>query len=67
MPFFQFNNNPNTPHPHRPDRPKPVTVEQKLDEIIRRLGRIEKHLIDVRDSVETTPGQPRYVIEPPQF
>ena len=66
---MQFHtNNPNHhPHHSRPDRPKPVTVDEKLDDIIRRLGRVEKHLIDVRDSVETTPGQPRYVIEPPQF
>lgn len=63
---FSPNNRFNPSNP-RPDRPKPITVEQKLDDIIRRLGRIEKHLIDVRDSVETTPGQPRYVIEPPQF
>lgn len=46
---------------------KPVTTEHKLDDILRRLGRIEKHLIDIRDSVELAPGQPRYVIEPPQF
>ncbi|HEX8339356.1 MAG TPA: hypothetical protein VF624_00465 [Tepidisphaeraceae bacterium] len=65
MPFQS--NNTGGPFHSRPDRPKPVTVEQKLDDIIRRLGRIEKHLIDVRESVETTPGQPRYVIEPPQF
>lgn len=64
---FHANNPHHQPHRPRPDRPKPVTVEEKLDDIIRRLGRVEKHLIDVRDSVETTPGQPRYVIEPPQF
>jgi hypothetical protein len=29
-------------------RPVPQTVNEKLDDIIKRLGRVEKHLIDIR-------------------
>ena len=34
-----------------------------LLDFIKRLGRIEKHLIDIRDSLARDPGQPRYVID----
>lgn len=43
----------------RPPRPRPVTVDQKLDEIIKRLGRIEKHAIDLKGN-PPPPGQLRY-------
>lgn len=58
-----INHNQNT----GPLKPRPITVEQKLDDIIKRLGRIEKHLIDIRDNIELPPGQPRYVIDRSQF
>lgn len=29
-------------------RKQPVTIEEKLEDLRRRLGRIEKHLIDIR-------------------
>jgi hypothetical protein len=29
-------------------RVEPVTIEEKLEDIRRRLGRIEKHVIDIR-------------------
>jgi hypothetical protein len=29
---------------------EPVTIEEKLEDLRRRLGRIEKHLIDIRGS-----------------
>ena len=44
-------------------RPMPVTVEDKLADIIRRLGHIEKHLIDIREAVQPEPGKPQYVID----
>jgi len=59
--------NSNNRHNSVPLKPRPVTVEQKLDDILKRLGRIEKHLIDIRDNVELPPGQPRYVIERGQY
>ena len=47
------------PWNNRPTRPKPVTVEEKLDDIIKRLGRVEKHLIDLKGN-PPPPGQMRY-------
>lgn len=44
---------------NRQARPKPVTVEEKLDDIIRRLGHIEKHLIDLKGN-PPPPGRLRY-------
>lgn len=44
---------------HRPPRPKPVTVEEKLDDIIRRLGHVEKHLIDLKGNLPP-PGRLHY-------
>jgi len=31
------------------DRPQPVTPDEKLDSMIKRLGRIERDLIDIRE------------------
>ena len=44
----------------RPRKPMPETTDGKLEDIIRRLGRIEKHLIDVRDGrpAEHRPAEP---------
>ena len=47
-------------------RPLPVTVEGKLDEIIKRLGRVEKHLIDLKGN-PPPPGRLRYLPEPDSF
>ena len=33
---------------HSP-RPQPVTTDEKLDSVIKRLGRIERDLIDIRE------------------
>ncbi len=47
----------------RPPRQMPTTIDGLLADVIKRLGRIEKHLIDIRDNVQTEPGRPRYVID----
>jgi len=39
----------NTSHPDRSARPQPVTPDEKLDSVIKRLGRIERDLIDIRE------------------
>ena len=51
---------------HRPHRPKPVTVEEKLDDIIRRLGHVEKHLIDLKGN-PPPPGRLHYQPVPDGF
>ncbi len=43
----------------RPRRPMPETTEGKLEDIIRRLGRIEKHLIDLKGN-PPPPGRFHY-------
>ena len=55
----------------RPRRPMPETTDGKLEDIIRRLGRVEKHLIDIRDGrsaggpAEVKPPKLKY--EPDEF
>lgn len=56
----------NTSGFNRPPRPRPITVEQKLDDIIRRLGHVEKHLIDLKGNLPP-PGRLRYQLEPENF
>lgn len=41
----------------RPRRPMPETTDGKLEDIIRRLGRIEMHLIDIREGRRERPGE----------
>lgn len=48
----------------RPRRPMPETTDGKLEEIIRRLGRVEKHLIDIRDGRSGRSGGPGEVRPP---
>ena len=50
----------------RPPRPKPVSVDEKLDDVIRRLGRVEKHLIDLKGN-PPPPGRLRYLPEVDNF
>jgi len=42
-----------------PRRPMPETTDGKLEDIIRRLGRIEKHLIDLKGN-PPPPGRLSY-------
>lgn len=51
---------------NRPRKPMPATTEGKLEEIIRRLGRIEKHLIDLKGN-PPPPGALRYQPEIDRF
>lgn len=56
----------------RPRKPMPETTDGKLEDIIKRLGRIEKHLIDIRDDrtvvakPEGEPG-PKLKYDPEDF
>jgi hypothetical protein len=64
---MQNNIDPNNIGGGKMPKPRPLTTEAKLDDALKRLGRIEKHLIDIRDALHTEPGQPRYVIERNNF
>jgi hypothetical protein len=57
---------PNPQGDNHPPRPKPVTVDQKLDDIFRRLGHVERHLIDLKGN-PPPPGEFRYQPEPYNF
>lgn len=56
----------------RPRKPMPDTTDGKLEDIIKRLGRIEKHLIDIRDNrpAELKPErepEPKLKYDPDEF
>lgn len=53
----------NAPTKQQANQTTPTGIEGVLADVVKRLGRIEKHLIDIRDAVATDPGQPRYVID----
>lgn len=40
-------------------KPVPQTAMEKLDDIIKRLGRVEKHLIDIRGPRPVRKPEPR--------
>ncbi|MFT3784942.1 MAG: hypothetical protein QM770_02090 [Tepidisphaeraceae bacterium] len=49
-------------------RPYPPTVDGKLEAILKRLGRIEAMLIDLRDgNTGGDPNRPKYYIDPDVF
>jgi len=43
----------------RPRKPMPDTTDGKLEDIIRRLGRIEMHLIDIKENRPPRPAESR--------
>jgi hypothetical protein len=58
----------------RPRKPMPETTDGKLEDIIRRLGRVEMHLIDIKEGrpgrvtePKPEPSAPKTTYDPPEF
>ena len=50
----------------RPRKPMPDTTDGKLEDIIRRLGRVEMHLIDIKEGRPARPAENKADVTPPQ-